>query len=217
MNWWASGPGTAPRARDVLTVVFTDVVGSTALIERLGDDRWVEVLSAHDGAVRAALRTHGGEEVKTTGDGFLAVFGDAVGAVRAGVLARRLVADLRVPGVPEGLSIRVGAHTGPVIRREGDALGWTVHVARRVAAAAAAGEVLVSSSVRRATGADEGLPTGPPRTLRFDGVSTPQVVFSVDPAGDGPGAGDATVHLLDRTRRRPTDAGPHALGTAGRR
>jgi len=81
VSWGASesGVGRAPAGRPVLTVVFTDIVGSTALIERLGDDRWVEVLSAHDDAVRSALRTHGGEEVKTTGDGFLAVFGDAAG------------------------------------------------------------------------------------------------------------------------------------------
>lgn len=206
MSGGASRTGVvrAPAGRDVLTVVFTDIVGSTALIERLGDDRWVEVLSAHDDAVRSALRTHGGEEVKTTGDGFLAVFGDAAGAVRAGVLARRLVAALRVPEVPEGLAIRVGAHSGPVIRRDGDVLGRTVHVARRVAAAAAAGEVLVSSSVRLATGADEGLPTGSRRTVRFDGVSEPQVVFSVVPAGDADGG--ATVHVLDRTRRRAADA-----------
>ena len=206
MSWGAShtGVGTSPAGRDVVTVLFTDIVGSTALIERLGDDRWVEVLSAHDDAVRAALRASGGEEVKTTGDGFLAVFEGAAVAVRAGVLARRLVAALRVPEIPEGLRIRVGAHSGPVIRRDGDVLGRSVHVARRIAEAAAGGEVLVSSSVRLAAGADAGLHTGPPRTLRFDGVSEPQVVFSVVPSGGDDGGG--TVHVLDRTRRRATGA-----------
>ena len=206
VSWGAfdAGTGSAPAVHDVVTVLFTDIVGSTALTERLGDDRWVEVLSAHDDAVRTALRTCGGAEVKTTGDGFLAVFERAADAVRAGTLARRLVAALRAPEIPEGLRIRVGAHSGPVIRRDGDVLGRNVHVARRVAAAASAGEVLVSAAVRLAAGADHELRTGPPRTLRFDGVAEPQVVFSVVPGGDD-GAG-ATVHVLDPSRRRAAEA-----------
>jgi adenylate cyclase len=205
VSWGASDAGVASAAgRDVVTVLFTDIVGSTALTERLGDERWVEVLSAHDAAVRTALRTFGGEEVKTTGDGFLAVFVRAADAVRAGMLARRLVGALRVPEVPEGLSIRVGAHSGTVIRRDGDVLGRNVHMARRVTAAAAAGEVLVSASVRLAAGSDDALRTGPPRTLSFDGVAEPQVVFSVVlERGDD---GGATVHVLDPARRRATEA-----------
>ena len=182
----------------VLTVVFTDIVGSTALTERLGDHRWVEVLGAHDAAVRAALRAHGGEEVKTTGDGFMAVFERTVAAVRAGVLARRLVGAVRVPEVPGGVRIRVGAHTGAVIRRGGDVLGRNVHLARRITGAAAGGEVLVSSSVKLAARGEAGLRTGPPRTLRFAGVAEPQVVFAVDGGEEPEGA---TLHVLHPGRR----------------
>jgi class 3 adenylate cyclase len=190
--------------RAVLTVLFTDIEGSTALAERLGDDRWVEVLGAHDAAVRAALAAHGGEEIKTTGDGFLAVFGRAAYAVRAGLLARRLVGAVRVPDAPGGLRIRVGAHSGAVIRRGGDVLGRNVHLARRITAAARGGEMVVSSAVKSAARGQAGLRTGPPRTLRFSGVPEPQVVFGV--VADGVEPAGATVHLLDPVRRRAGDA-----------
>ena len=196
-----SGAGDEGAAPAVLTVAFTDIVGSTALTEHLGDERWVEVLAAHDAAVRTALAAHGGEEVKTTGDGFMAVFGRAGDAVRAGVAAGLLVGAVRVSGVPGGLRIRVGAHTGPVIRCSGDVLGRNVHLARRITAAARGGEVLVSSSVRLAIREEAGLRAGPPRTLRFEGVAQPQVVFAMGVgAATAPGA---TVHVLDTRRRRP--------------
>ncbi|MFP5376010.1 MAG: adenylate/guanylate cyclase domain-containing protein [Acidimicrobiia bacterium] len=207
MGWGASAAGVGEERgrRAVLTVVFTDIDGSTALTERLGDERWVDVLAAHDAAVRAALVAHGGEEVKTTGDGFLAVFGHAGHAVRAAVAACRSVGEVPVPGARGGLRIRVGAHTGAVIRRGGDVLGHNVHLARRITAAARGGEVLVSSSAMAAARGATGVRTGAPRTLRFAGVSEPQVVFGADLAGEAPAAADVVVlhaSVRGRTRRR---------------
>lgn len=206
MAWGASGGiglGTEGASAAVLTVVFTDIAGSTALTERLGDERWVEVLSAHDVAVRRALATHGGLEVKTVGDGFMAVFSGAAAAVRAGVDVHRLVSGVSVPEVPGGLRIRVGAHSGPVICRAGDVLGRTVHVARRIASAAECGQVLVSAAVRVLAEQAEGFRAGTPHTIRLRGVAEPQVVFAMDVVGGG---AFATVHPLVARRRRPLTA-----------
>lgn len=201
MGWGASGGiglGTEGASAAVLTVLFTDIAGSTALTERLGDERWVEVLSSHDAAVRCALAMHGGLEVKTVGDGFMAVFSGAAAAVRAGVDVHRLVSGVRVPEVPGGLRIRVGAHSGPVICRAGDVLGRTVHVARRIASAADCGQVLVSAAVRVLAEQAEGFRAGSPRTVRLRGVAEPQVVFAMDLVGD---EAVATVHQLVARRR----------------
>lgn len=206
----AVGPLAAGAAGSVLTVVFTDICGSTALTERLGDQRWVEVLSAHDLAVRLALAVHGGLEVKTVGDGFLAVFAGAAPAVLAGVDACRLVAGLRVPEVPEGLRIRVGVHTGPVIQRGDDVLGHTVHVARRITSAAAGGQVLVSAAAERQAGEAARLRAGAATLLHLRGVSEPQIVYAMDRTGDaaaGAGTPGGTVVLLadaGRNRHRPS-------------
>lgn len=204
MGWGAPGAGVASvdGSAAVLTVVFTDIEGSTALTERLGDERWVEVLSAHDAAVRRALHDHGGIEVKTVGDGFMAVFTRAAAAVWAGLEAQRLVAALPVPELPGGLRLRVGAHTGPVIRRAGDVLGRNVHVARRIASEAVPGQVLVSSPLKMLAEQDLGLEAGAPRTVRLRGISEPQVVFVMGPTAVAGG----TVHVLDhhRRERRPS-------------
>lgn len=207
VGWAASGVevGQEPVVA-VLTVLFTDIEGSTALTERLGDERWVEVLTTHDAAVRAALHACRGEEIKTTGDGFLAVFDHSADAVRAGLLARRLVGAVRVPEMPEGVRIRVGTHAGAVIRRAGDVHGRNVHLARRITAAARGGELLVSSSVKLGAGGEPGLRYGPVRTLRLQGISAAQAVFAVTAEADGEAPEGATVHLLDPGRRRATEA-----------
>lgn len=173
------GIGTEGGPAAVLTVLFTDIKGSTALTERLGDERWVEVLSAHDAVVRHALQDHGGWVVKSVGDGCLAVFGSAVSAVQAGVEIQRRISTVPVPGVPGGLQLRVGAHTGAVICANGDVLGRNVHLARRITSAAAPGEVLVSAAVKVVAERTVGLWAGAPRTVRLRGVSEPQVVFDM--------------------------------------
>lgn len=197
----------------VLAVLFTDIEGSTALIERLGDELWVDVLSAHDAVVRRALRAHGGREVKTVGDGFMAVFPLAHQAVAAAHQLQAAMTAVAVPGVPDGLRIRVGVHTGPVIRRHRDVLGRNVNVARRITSAAAGGQVLVSAAVKLLADPDGSLYGGPPATLRLRGIAEPQVVFDLTahPAfstrnvttsghisvqeGDGAGGGRPVGHL----------------------
>ena len=160
-----------------LTILFTDIEGSTALVEQLGDERWDQVLSAHDVVVRRALAAHGGREIKTVGDGFLAVFSRATPAVLAGLDVQARLREVAVPGVPGGLRVRVGVHSGAVICRGGDVIGRSVNLARRITSAAAGGEVLVSSAVKALTVPHPALRAGPERVVRLRGITGPQNVF----------------------------------------
>jgi class 3 adenylate cyclase len=127
--------------RTLSTVLFTDIVGSTAKADEVGDRVWRNILDSHHSAVRAALSRFGGTEIDTAGDGFLATFDGPARAVRCACDIRDNIRDL-------GLEIRAGLHTGEVERRPGSVTGVAVHVGARVAALAAASEVLVTSVVR---------------------------------------------------------------------
>lgn len=141
---WSSSSiyARAPDEADdslLATMVFTDIVGSTTTIERIGDRAWRDLLTAHNQACREQLAQHRGREIHTTGDGFLAMFDSAVRAVRCATGMARRSAEV-------GLPIRVGCHTGEVVMVAGDVRGVAVHVAARVMAMAGAGEVLVSNT-----------------------------------------------------------------------
>jgi class 3 adenylate cyclase/alpha-beta hydrolase superfamily lysophospholipase len=132
-----------PRQYDrvLATVLFTDIVGSTARAAELGDQRWCELLERHDSAVRNLLNRFGGREVKRTGDGFLASFD---GPARAIKCAEDISKAVRMAG----LEIRAGLHTGECELMGDDIGGMAVHIAARVMSMADAGEVLVSSTVK---------------------------------------------------------------------
>jgi class 3 adenylate cyclase len=128
-----------PGERIVATVLFTDIIDSTATLEGLGDAAWRDRLLAHNAALRQAIDTYRGREITTTGDGFLAIFDGATRAVRC---AAAMVAAAR--GV--GLEIRVGVHTGEIEEIAGNVRGVAVHTAARVLALAGPGEVVVSAT-----------------------------------------------------------------------
>ena len=130
-----------PGDRVLATVVFTDIVDSTATLERLGDAAWRDLLLAHNARLREVLDRFRGREVTTTGDGFLAVFDSPSRAVRAAAAMSQAAGEL-------GLPIRVGVHTGEIELIGGDIRGVAVHAAARVLSLAGAGEVLVSSTTR---------------------------------------------------------------------
>ncbi len=125
----------------VATLLFTDIVDSTATASRLGDTEWRAMLLEHNAAMRAELDGHRGRELKTTGDGFLAVFDSASRAVRC---AQAMVEASR----RGNLQIRAGCHTGEVVLMQDDVFGSAVHAAARVMALAGAGQVLVSWTTR---------------------------------------------------------------------
>jgi class 3 adenylate cyclase len=129
-----------PPERVLATVLFTDIVGSTERASQVGDRRWRELLAGHHTLVRSALAGHGGEEVKTLGDGFLATFDGPARAVRCALeVAERSGAA--------GIPVRAGIHTGECERVGTDVAGIAVHIAARVLAEAGPGQVLVSRTV----------------------------------------------------------------------
>ena len=136
--------GIAPDEEDertLATILFTDIVDSTATLERLGDKAWRRVLLDHNDALRRELDRFRGREILTTGDGFLALFDSAARAVRCAAAMTDAVRPL-------GIEIRAGLHTGEVTVAGGNASGVAVHAAARVAGLAGPGEVLVSGTTR---------------------------------------------------------------------
>ena len=123
--------------RTLATILFSDIVDSTAMLERLGDRAWADLLEQHNQAVRSALDEFRGREMATLGDGFLAVFDGPARAVRAAMRMGQVLRDL-------GLAIRVGIHTGELEILGGQARGVSVHTAARVSSKAGPGEILVS-------------------------------------------------------------------------
>jgi DNA-binding NarL/FixJ family response regulator len=131
----------AARGRRIRTILVTDIVGSTKTAERIGDRAWSQLLRAHDRATREALFLFGGEELDTTGDGFLTAFDTPARAIRCALAVMGQVAAL-------GVTIRAGVHTGEVEQVDEKAEGIALNIATRVAARASSGEVLVSDTTR---------------------------------------------------------------------
>jgi class 3 adenylate cyclase len=125
----------------IATLLFTDIVGSTAKLAEVGDKRWRSMLLEHNSAMRTELERYRGRELKTTGDGFLAAFDSALRAVRC---AQAMVEAAKAIG----LQIRAGCHTGEVEINQGDVYGVAVHAAARVLSLAADSEVLASWTTR---------------------------------------------------------------------
>jgi len=130
--------------RILATVAFTDIVDSTGCAAQLGDRRWSELLQRHDAIVRRELADAAGEEIKTTGDGFLVAFVSPTAAVRWAGAVVGAIASL-------GVGVRVGIHTGECLRMNDDLIGITLHICARICALADPGEVLVSGTVKELT------------------------------------------------------------------
>jgi len=126
----------------LVTILFTDMVGSTDLTQRVGDDRAQEAVRQHNTAVRDALKAHAGQEIKHTGDGIMASFASARGAVDCAVAIQRALA------AGDSVRVRIGLNAGEPVAEEQDLYGTSVQLAARVCAEADAGEILVSNVVR---------------------------------------------------------------------
>ena len=150
-------PDVSEAARTVsgatVTVLFADVEGSTALLERLGQARWLQGLAGYEALLSDSIAKHGGTLVKALGDGHLLAFPSARAALRCAIdVQRALPLD-----VAPDLRVRMGIHTGEPAVREDDLHGRTVVKAARIADLARGGEILVSSVVRELAEADEDL------------------------------------------------------------
>jgi class 3 adenylate cyclase len=167
-----TGNRRAPDADRVLsTVLFTDIVGSTERAAQLGDGRWRQLLEDHNALVREEVARARGSVVKSTGDGFLATFDGPARAVRCAEALSAAVRSL-------GLEIRAGVHTGECEMMPGDVGGIAVHIAARVMALAAPGQVLVSSTVKDLV-VGSGLRFGEARTHALRGIPGEWAIYAL--------------------------------------
>ena len=192
-----AAPQHQPASPTVHTILFTDVEGSTALTQRLGDARAREVLREHERIVRDCLREHGGSEVKTMGDGFMASFGSAVKALECAIAMQRAFEERNrdvgaalapPPGAAssaptEPLHIRIGLNAGEPVAEEGpdgrgDLFGTAVIRAARIAALAQGGEILVANVVRELA-EGKGFMFGDRGEVALRGFDDPVRVFEV--------------------------------------
>ena len=148
------------------SVMFTDVVGSTSLSQSMGDGAWSQVITRHFAAVEDIAAQNGGSVIKTVGDGGMYVFTSGTAALRAAVAIQH-------SATAEGsqhLNLRIGVHTGDVVRTASDYLGLTVNKAARVAAAAEGGQILVSASTVDMINSAE-FAFGPPIVAELKGIA----------------------------------------------
>src|SRR3954471_6032323 len=131
------GPSAVPDS--FVTILFTDLVRSTSLFQRAGDDAADATRRAHFDALRAAIAQHGGREVKSTGDGLMIAFSSAVAAVRCAVEMQRAATS-----AADSLELRIGLDAGEPLREGDDVYGTPVIVASRLCDHARAGEILAS-------------------------------------------------------------------------
>ena len=142
-------PGGSADDRDpgIRTILFTDIVGSTALTRRLGDEAAMELLAVHDKIVRDALAGLGGREIKHLGDGIMASFVSAASAVKCASRVQREVAKHRQEKADRSFQVRVGVAAGEPVEHHNDLFGCTVQLAARLCSHADAEQILVSNVV----------------------------------------------------------------------
>jgi class 3 adenylate cyclase len=179
-------PTPTPGPSGTLTMMVTDIVGSTRLAEALGDRRWMDLMNDHNALVREQVGKYDGTEVKAQGDGFLVVFASARRAILAAVDVQRALAVYRDEHPDHPLDMRIGLHTGEIVDVDGDVFGQNVVVAVRIADHAAPGEILVSGLTRDLTQAGGDLSFDDGHELDLKGLSQPwrvhRVSWSTEPA-----------------------------------
>jgi eukaryotic-like serine/threonine-protein kinase len=163
-----------------VTLMFSDIEGSTAINERLGDARWIELLHEHNAIVREHVAAHGGYEVKSQGDGFMVAFASARRALDSAAAIQRAFAARNASRPEQPLHLRIGLHSGEAIREGDDFFGRHVNIAARVAAQARGGEVLVSSLLRELTQGAGDFDFDDGRDTELKGLSGTHRIFSLE-------------------------------------
>jgi class 3 adenylate cyclase len=162
-----------------VTLLFSDIEGSTALNERVGDRRWIELLRIHNAIVREQVVAYNGFEVKSSGDGFMVAFSSARRGVACAIAIQRGLADHARRNLDDAIRVRIGLHTGEAIAEEGDFYGRHVNLAARVGAAANGGEILVSSLLRELTASSMEFEFDEGRDVQLKGLAGTHRVYGV--------------------------------------
>lgn len=167
---------TAPDG--TVTILFSDIEGSTLMTERLGDLKWLEVLRAHNVIVREQLLAHGGFEVKSEGDGFMLAFQSARRALHCSIAVQRSLADYN-ESAAEPIRVRMGLHAGEVIKEADDFFGRHVILASRIANLAQGGEIVVSSLLKQLAESAGDIRFHKERAVELKGLAGSHQVFTV--------------------------------------
>jgi class 3 adenylate cyclase len=162
-----------------VTLLFTDIEGSTELTERLGDKRWLELLREHNEIIREQLVAHEGFEVKSVGDGFMLAFQSGRVGINCAIAIQRSLAE-RNESTAEPVHVRIGLHTGEVIRDGDDFFGKHVNLAARVASQAAGGEILVSSLLHELASSTGDIEFGDDREVELKGLTGTHHLYTVN-------------------------------------
>jgi class 3 adenylate cyclase len=156
----------------IRTVMFTDIVGSTALVEAIGDSAWRDLRRWHDVQLRSAFVRHAGREIDHAGDGFFVTFETSAAAVNCAIeIQRMLLEHRRTAGFAP--AVRIGLHSGEVTPDGATFTGSAVHVAARIAAVAESGQILATAAAVRDAGF---VPAGPQTHVQVAGVREPIAV-----------------------------------------
>ncbi|MDP9235626.1 MAG: adenylate/guanylate cyclase domain-containing protein, partial [Actinomycetota bacterium] len=161
----------------IITVLFSDIQGSTRMLQRLGD-RYGELLTEHQRILRAAFAAHRGHEVGTQGDAFFVVFQSALDALQAAAEAQRKLRS-HPWGEGEAISVRMGVHTGTPTPVPGDYWGLDIHRAARICSAAHGGQILVSQETHRAAGKQGDLGFWDLGRHRLKDLTEPEHLFQI--------------------------------------
>ena len=149
------------------------------LAEQLGDERWLKLLHRHNAVIRRQLAAHSGFEVKSQGDGFMIAFASAGYALRCAIAIQRDLAARQDQSGSQVLRVRIGLHTGEVIREQDDFFGHTVILAARIGAKANGCEILVSGVLRGLVAGSHEFQFGESREEQLKGLRDPQRVYEV--------------------------------------
>ena len=179
-------PGSGASSADLLTgemtvsIMFTDIVGSTELQERLGDRKARELMRAHDDVIRGHTRAHRGVEVKSTGDGFMLTFPSARRSVSAAIAMQRDLHSTEFLRPEVAIAIKLGLSVGEPIRERQDLFGISVVLASRIGAKADPGQILTSQIVYALLGNTGGFEFAPAGEHKLKGISGLQKLYEVN-------------------------------------
>jgi pimeloyl-ACP methyl ester carboxylesterase/class 3 adenylate cyclase len=204
-----------------VTIMFSDIEGSTSLADRLGDKRFMDVLREHNAIIREHVQTHGGYEVKSEGDGFMVAFQSARRAIDCAAAIQHALAA-RNESAEEPVRVRMGLHSGEVIKEGEDFFGRNVILAARVAAQATGGEILVSSVLKSLVESAGDVLFDEPRSAELKGLSGTHLMYPLvfgaptptrnepaAPATPAPVPGPPAT--ADRTADRPSTVQPVSM------
>ncbi|MEU7143603.1 adenylate/guanylate cyclase domain-containing protein [Nocardia sp. NPDC046473] len=166
-----------------VVLMFSDIEGSTALNERLGDQSWVKLLERHDRLIRHRVTKHDGHIVKSQGDGFMIAFAEPEQAVHCGLDIQGALGNGAKLSGREHVRVRIGIHMGKSVRRGDDLFGRNVAMAARVADQASGGEILISEPVREAVVDEPDIVVVAEREVELKGLHGMHLLYLVDRVG----------------------------------